>query len=323
MADVRKLIDALRVPMANQTNPYTKNGIPNVDLAETGQFVNSFMPISGDIQSGIQAVSDVKNKKYADALLNSVGLLPFVPSLGGVIKEINPVRTWMPNIRGEWTKDKIAKELKNEAAYSGTHGNYPQRHIADFESPEEFSQNLFWHGTGGNVSGALKPSMAMPLRDVERMGGGGYGEQYWGTSLSGDKNLASNFTGQSTSGKVYPVILKKGSNVKELPHIQDANELDDIIESLWKDKVDAVKIGDWTSPHSEKELVVLNPKAAWKYDQPTNFSVFNKQKFENPSQQEIADMYNKAVEHANIINESRKLPSEERNSILQNLEKIF
>jgi len=88
MADVRKLIDALRVPMANQTNPYTKNGIPNVDLAETGQFVNSFMPISGDIQSGIQAVNDVKNKKYASALLNGVGLLPFIPSLGGVIKEV-------------------------------------------------------------------------------------------------------------------------------------------------------------------------------------------------------------------------------------------
>jgi hypothetical protein len=89
MADVRKLVEALKVPIANQTNPYTRNGIPNVDLVENAKFINSFMPISGDIQSGIQAVDDVKNKKYASALLNSVGLLPFVPSLGGMVKDIS------------------------------------------------------------------------------------------------------------------------------------------------------------------------------------------------------------------------------------------
>jgi hypothetical protein len=92
MADVRKLVEALKVPIANQTNPYTRNGIPNVDLVENAKFINSFMPISGDIQSGMQAIDDVKNKKYASALLNSVGLLPFVPSLGGVIKNIKTAK---------------------------------------------------------------------------------------------------------------------------------------------------------------------------------------------------------------------------------------
>jgi predicted GNAT family acetyltransferase len=86
MADIRKLVEALKVPIANQSNPYTRNGIPNVDLVENAKFVNSFMPISGDIQSGIQAIDDVKNKKYASALLNSVGLLPFVPALGGILE---------------------------------------------------------------------------------------------------------------------------------------------------------------------------------------------------------------------------------------------
>jgi hypothetical protein len=86
MADVRKLVEALKVPIANQTNPYTRNGIPNVDLVENAKFINSFMPISGDIQSGIQAIDDVKNKKYASALLNGLGVLPAVPALGGVLK---------------------------------------------------------------------------------------------------------------------------------------------------------------------------------------------------------------------------------------------
>ena len=47
--------------------------------------VNQFLPVTGDIQSGVQAAQDVKNKKYASALLNSLGLLPFVPAMGGTI----------------------------------------------------------------------------------------------------------------------------------------------------------------------------------------------------------------------------------------------
>lgn len=46
--------------------------------------VNQFLPVTGDIQSGVQAAQDVKNKKYASALMNSVGLLPFVPAIGGM-----------------------------------------------------------------------------------------------------------------------------------------------------------------------------------------------------------------------------------------------
>ena len=85
MADIRNLINKMKVPIANQSNPYTRNGIPNVNLAETGQFVNSFMPISGDIQSGLLAAQDVKQGNYGSAALNSLGLLPFIPAMGGVL----------------------------------------------------------------------------------------------------------------------------------------------------------------------------------------------------------------------------------------------
>ena len=278
----------------------------------------------GDVASGLLAAQDVSKGNYGTAALNSLGLLPFVPSMGAVIQDTTKLRQWIPNIKGDWTKDRITKELKNSAAYTNVSGNYPQRHIAEFETPEDFSANLFWHGTGGNVSGGLKPSKAMSPKDVEQIGGGGYGEQYWGTSVSKDKNLASNFTGQSRTGSVYPVILKKGSNIKELPNIQDAAELDDMIESLWKNKVDAVKIGDWTSPYSEKELVILNPKAAWKYDKPTSFPVFNKPRLENPNSEELVNMYNKAIEQTKIMDEIKKLPTRiERESALNSLEKIF
>lgn len=92
MADIRNLINKMKVPIANQSNPYTRNGIPNVNLAETGQFVNSFMPISGDIQSGLLAAQDVKQGNYGSAALNSLGLLPFIPAMGGIIKTIKPAK---------------------------------------------------------------------------------------------------------------------------------------------------------------------------------------------------------------------------------------
>ena len=314
----------------NLTNPFgykkgAQKPVNNMSgLLDFAMQANQYIPVSGDIQSGILAANDVAQGNYTNAALNAAGLLPFVPSLGAATKNVDSYRGWIPNVRGELTKDKIAKILKNEAAYSNTHGNYPQRIISEFENPEEFAQNIFWHGTGGNVSGGLKPSKAMSLRDVEKIGGGGYGEQYWGSSVSKDKNLASNFTGQSRTGAVYPVILKKGANVKELPNIQDANELDDIIESLWKEKVDAVKIGDWNLPSSEKELVILNPKAAFKYGVPTRFPVFNKQKFENLSEQEMANIYNKSVEQKKLMDEIRKIPTkQERELELSKLEKLF
>jgi hypothetical protein len=48
--------------------------------------INQFMPVTGDIQSGVMAANDLANKQYGSAALNALGVLPFVPSLGGVIK---------------------------------------------------------------------------------------------------------------------------------------------------------------------------------------------------------------------------------------------
>jgi len=51
--------------------------------------VNQFLPVTGDVQSGILAGQDLQQGNYGSAALNAVGLLPFVPSLGGTIKKIN------------------------------------------------------------------------------------------------------------------------------------------------------------------------------------------------------------------------------------------
>ena len=193
-----------------------------------------------------------------------------------------------PNVRGGWTKDKIKRSLRNvKSGYGDVKFN---KEILKFDSPQELEENLFYHGSGYGIMN-LKPSITMRERDVNRFGGGGYGERYWGISLSKDRNIASNFTGQSSSGSVAPVILKKNAKVVSMPEIQDATEIEDHIEKLWDAEVDAVKIGG-----GEQELVVLNPRSIV-VGKPDHFPVYNKPKMPSFDSDKIYDLYENALEN--------------------------
>jgi hypothetical protein len=50
--------------------------------------VNQFLPVTGDVQSGVMAAQDLQKGNYGSAALNAVGLLPFVPALGGMTKSV-------------------------------------------------------------------------------------------------------------------------------------------------------------------------------------------------------------------------------------------
>ena len=52
--------------------------------------VNQFLPVTGDIQSGIMAGQDLQKGNYGAAALNSLGLLPFIPALGGTVAKQAP-----------------------------------------------------------------------------------------------------------------------------------------------------------------------------------------------------------------------------------------
>jgi hypothetical protein len=57
-------------------------------------------PLSGDVISGYEAYKAAREKKYGEAALNGVGLLPFIPALGGMLKPGKyPSHMW--NLRGE------------------------------------------------------------------------------------------------------------------------------------------------------------------------------------------------------------------------------
>ena len=202
---------------------------------------------------------------------------------------------YYPQHRGELTFDKVVSRLKGTSSFStksdlfNTITRLAYRELIKFSSPEEIMDNVYWHGSGTGVSGGVKAGFNIVKKGTE--GGGGYGEQYHSISLSKNKNKASDFTGLSHYGTVYPILLRKGAVVEEMPELQDANEIEDILVDLWLRKIDAVKIGEWASDMNEEELVVLNPRAIMKFSG-ESYPVYHKKRFENPDISVYQAIYN-------------------------------
>lgn len=227
-------------------------------------------------------------------------------------------RRGLTKVRGGWTKAKIIKEVKvHHAKLLSTYGI--SREIAKFDSPEELEANIYYHGTPGYISGALKPSITMSDRFIEANGGGGYGQKYWGVSLTKNKKVAESFSGTKSSVNIYPVILKKNAIVKEMPDIKDSADLDDHIEQLWNEGIDAVWIGG-----GEEELVVLNPVAMAPYREHDSYAVFGGFKSKPLTKKQIVDIYKTGVEtYKSITAEMQGKTSAERNAIGSGIPRIL
>lgn len=215
----------------------------------------------------------------------------------------NP-RKYISPVRGQWTKDKILRRLKD---IGGSRKGLitAAKIISEFDSPEELEAHMYYHGTqyGG---GALKPSILMSDRDIERYGGGGYGVKYWGISVSKSKKVASNFS-QGEGVSIYPIILCKSAKVVEVNGVEDAEDLDEYIEQLWKDGVDAVWIGK-----GEQELCVLNPNAIVNIDRADYYRSYKLGSEENPlkiiDKEGIAKLYHDAKAFIQAYKKSPKKP---------------
>ena len=216
-------------------------------------------------------------------------------------------RSSISPVRGEWTKEKIVRRLKDlRGAITGYKAAASR--IAEFDSAEELAEHMFYHGTqfGG---GSLKPSILMSDRDIERIGGGGYGDKYWGVSVSRRKDIASRFS-SGRSVRIYPIILVKNAKVKEMPNLDDAADLEDYIVDLWKEGVDAVWIGDKNK--GEQELCVLNPRAIVNIDTADTYDYFQLGTEENPlhviDNDGIKKLYDDAVRYVNARRNTPKKP---------------
>jgi hypothetical protein len=190
---------------------------------------------------------------------------------------INP-KSVMPRVRGGWTKEKILRYLKSWGSYFGA--VKAVKEISNFDSVEDFKNHVFYHGARYGTSGSMSPSITMSDREVERIGGGGYGEKYWAISVTKSKRVAGNFATAMDDGRIYPILLVKNAKVIEMPELTDSADLEDHIVDLYNQGVDAVWIGDKNA--GEQELAVINPRAIINIGKADFYRAFRLGSEENP-----------------------------------------
>ncbi len=140
-------------------------------------------------------------------------------------------------------------------------------------SDVKLKSNTFYHGTSaknaqGIMNEGFKTGGSLPESTFR---GGGYGKMQNSISLAETPKEASIFSTLSRDGEIVEVKLKDNAKVVSIKGVEDANDLEDYISYLKKEKIDAVYIGG-----GEKELVVINPKAVV------------------PTKSQLTDIWNKA-----------------------------
>lgn len=285
----RKSLDAVTYDNDGNIIPLSKrfnDALADVRYQRSGQTVSPAKmeaelrdTLIGKLRSaGIDVITDVdEGQRVLDSFNKDARHQAVYDGNDSVKTGYNP-RNYITPVRGEWTKEKIIKRLKESGGSLAGYSRAAEL-ISEFDSPKELSEHMFYHGTYYG-RGRLKPSMIMSDREVERIGGGGYGDKYWGISVSKSKEIASRFSGIHEGVFIYPIVLAKNANVKEMPDLNDASDLDDCIIDLWKEGIDAVWIGD--KNHGEQELCVINPKAIVNIDSSDYYKAFMLGSEKNP-----------------------------------------
>lgn len=285
----RKSLDAVTYDNDGNIIPLSKrfnDALADVRYQRSGQTVSPAKvevelrdTFIGKLRSaGIDVITDVdEGQRVLDSFNKDARHQAVYHGKSSVKTGYNP-RNYITPVRGEWTKEKIIKRLKESGGSLAGYSRAAEL-ISEFDSPKELSEHMFYHGTYYG-RGRLKPSMIMSDREVERIGGGGYGDKYWGISVSKSKEIASRFSGIHEGVFIYPIVLAKNANVKEMPDLNDAADLDDCIIDLWKEGIDAVWIGD--KNRGEQELCVINPKAIVNIDSSDYYKAFMLGSEKNP-----------------------------------------
>ena len=229
-------------------------------------------------------------------------------------------RLMIPNVRGGWTKQKIINYLKtwgSDVVSTPTLAKY----ISEFDNWEELKKHIYYHGTTNYIEKSLYPSIKFSERWAEQQGGGGYGERYFGISLTKRKRTAEAFSGNESSVTIYPIILKRDAKVIERTDLEDASDIEDIIVELYENGVDAVWIGG-----GEEELVVVNPRSIILYKKgKEHHQAFGGFKSIALTDEDIKEMYDlsfKTWEHYSE-NISKFTNKEERNDFVRSIPNIM
>jgi len=242
-------------------------------------------------------------QKICESYVNEVHITPEMSSEDVTkafhekrVKEPYNPRLLIPKVRGGWTKEKIKRNMSPSASGIFKAAKF----ISEYDSVEDLKKHMFYHGTSYGTSKGMIPSIKRRASEIERYGGGGYGERYWGISITPSKKIASHFSHPlSEHVTIYPILLAKHAVVEDAPQFSDANEVEDVIEDYWNRGVDAIRLGK----SSEEELLVLNPMAICNIGNGDFYKVYRLGQESNPirtkSDDDIAKMYEFAKEFVN------------------------
>jgi hypothetical protein len=201
-------------------------------LGDAAQAINSFMPITGDIESGLLAANDFKQGDYKSAALNAIGLLPFIPSMAGMVANKG---SKLADVVSDTARAKTQYELAHELAQKNAVemlGLAPNNTAMDRARALGFDTPAY-HGTNADFNAF----------DLSRTGTASGAEQYGsGVYTTTNPTMASGYANPNKDGaNVLPLMVKIKSPLspdleKQLtkPQIrsllQKSPELDD---ALW------------------------------------------------------------------------------------------
>lgn len=215
--------------------------------------VNQFLPVTGDIQSGILAAQDVKQGNYGSAALNSLGLLPFIPALGGVIAKNIPSKTQF----------EVAHEIaQKNAALPVSEGGLglPKNNTAMDRAKAMGFDTTAYHGTPYENVKEFKKSEI----------GKNFGLDNEGFYFTSSPSRASDYAMYdelglpNSSGQViksmlnmkYPLEFKKSGSLNDLINFYDKNS-DFILEEIKREGYGGAKVINPVT--KEATMMVLEP----------------------------------------------------------------
>ena len=122
----------------------------------------------------------------------------------------------------------------------------------------KLKSDTFYHGTSKEsaqniITSGFKRGAELPENAYR---GGGYGKKQDSISFAETPKDASRFSQITRDGAIIESRLKKDARVVAIDGVEDAIDLNEYVDYLKKQNVDAVWIGG-----GEKELVVINPRA--------------------------------------------------------------
>lgn len=125
----------------------------------TNTAVNSildFTPVVGDAKAGYDAYQSAKQGNYGEAALNGIGLLPFVPAMGGVVKGMENAK-WAHGTLGDF--DQFRTRLGGVKLMDGLGPHFGTPQAANERLQKSYGKGLV---EGANIR-PLDPIMNNPL----------------------------------------------------------------------------------------------------------------------------------------------------------------